>query len=142
MASYIEMHKLAQNPAAVASLASFLIKLPDIDWTEWEINFLADLANRDGTEALSTRQSEKLVELRDDAKSYTKFDGFSVGGLVRNCWIARDELDEDDEAFIDRLKQDAVTSLKKRPLMTLLRCARQLGLIDGYVNINRSSPFN
>ena len=133
MSSYADMHKLAQNTAAVSSLATFLLALPDAGWSEWEANFLDDMAAR--ADALTTRQVEKLVELRDDAKSYTKFDGLSVASLVRDCWIGRRDLSEDDEAFIDALKQGAATSLKRRPLMRLLRCARELGLIHRYVDI-------
>ena len=134
MSSYLEMHKLAQNPAAVTTLATFLLNLPDAGWNEWEANFLADMTQRQA--ALSTRQGEKLIELRDDAKNFTKFDGFSVAKLVRDCWIARLDLEEDDEAFIDSLKQQTVTTLKKRPLMRLLRCARELDLITRYVDID------
>ena len=83
MSSYLEMHKLAQNPAAVTTLATFLLNLPDAGWNEWEANFLADMTQRQ--DALSTRQGEKLIELRDDAKNFTKFDGFSVAKLVRDC---------------------------------------------------------
>ena len=132
MSSYHELHKLAQNPAAVTTLATFLLKLPDAGWSEWEANFL-DMIHRQ--ETLTTRQGEKLIELRDDAKSYSKFDGLSVSSLVRDCWIARLELSEDDEAFIDGLKQHSTTTLKKRPLMRLLRCARELDLVQRYVDI-------
>ncbi len=136
MSSYLEMQKLAQNPAAVASLATFLLNLPDAGWTEWEANFLDDISHRD--EPLSTRQREKLVELRDDAKNYTKFDGLSVASLLRDCWIARFDLSEDDEEFIDALKQRSTTSLKKRPLFRLLRCARESDLLHNYVDIDKT----
>ncbi len=133
MSSYLELHKLAQNPAAVTTLATFLLALPDAGWSEWEANFLDDMAQRQ--EALTTRQGEKLIELRDDAKNYSKFDGLSVASLVRDCWIARLDLLEDDEAFIDGLKRQSVTTLKKRPLMRLLRLARELDLVHRYVDI-------
>ena len=135
MASHIEMQRLAQNPAAVVTLAEFLRGLPDVGWTEWEVDFLDAMVRRDRDRELSTRQREKLIELRDDAINYTKFDGLSVASLVRDCWIARLDLTDDDEAFVADLKGRGVTSLKRRPVMRLLRCARELGLVDGFVEI-------
>ena len=90
----------------------------------------------DHAQAISTRQREKLVELKEDATSYSKFDGLSVASLVRDCWIARLDLSDVDEAFIDDLKDKRTVSLKKRPLMRLLRCARQLDLINGFVAVD------
>ena len=136
MSSYLQMQQLAQNPAAVQTLAQFLLSVTSVGWTEWEENFLHDMASRTSPDAISTRQREKLVELRDDAQNYSKFKSFSVAGLVRDCWIARFDLSEDDEAFIDGLKTNATTSLKKRPVLRLLRIARELGLISGFVDLN------
>jgi hypothetical protein len=126
-----------QNPAAAAMLAKSLLPLADADWSEWEIGFLEAMCV--GSEPLSTRQGEKLVELRDDAKSSSKFDGFSVGRLVQSCWTGRLDLLEDDEAFIVGLKAQGTTKLKRRALMRLLRCARELGLLTGYVDIDRAA---
>ncbi len=136
MSSHIEMQKLAQNPAAVGSLASYLLKLTDIGWTDWEIDFLDSMAGRSGREPISLRQREKLIELRDDARTYSSFDGFSVSSLVDRCWQARLDLSEDDEDFIVRLHDQRANSLKRRPVLRLLHCARQLHLIDGFVDID------
>ncbi len=137
MASYADIHRLMQNPAAASMMATFLLNLTDAEWSEWEVGFLEAMAGR--TEALTTRQGEKLIELRDDAKTYKTFDGFSVSRLVQSCWIARIDLAEDDEAFIDALKRQATTTLKRRPLMRLLRLARELGLLSGFVDIDRAA---
>ena len=93
------------------------------------------MATRSNPEPLSIRQREILFELRDDAKTYEKIDGFSVKTLMRDCWLARMDLSEDDEEFIDHLKQKDETALKRRPLFRLLHCARQVGLIDRFVNV-------
>ena len=135
MASHSEMLKLAQNPAAVVSLATFLLKVPEAAWTGWELDFLEAMATRDNAQAISTRQREKLMELSDDARSYAAFDGLRVAGLVRSCWIGRLDLSDDDADFIDSLKTASATRLKRRPLMRLLRCARELEVIHGYVDI-------
>jgi hypothetical protein len=36
---------------------------------------------------------EKLLELRDDAEYYSSGRGFSVQSLIKNCWLARDDLE-------------------------------------------------
>lgn len=137
MASYADIHKLMQNPAAASTMATFLLNLTDADWSEWEVGFLEVMAER--RDALTIRQGEKLIELRDDAKTYRTFDGFSVHRLVQSCWIARIDLAEEDDAFIDALKKQGTTTLKRRPLMRLLRCARELGLLSGFVDIDRAA---
>jgi len=136
MSTYVEMQKLATNPGAISSLASYLMLLKDAGWTDWEINFLDNMSGWAGPDPISTRQREKLIELRDDAKNYSTFDGFSVGKLVRECWLARLDLDEDDEQFIMRIYERGASSLKRRPLLRLLRCSRKLQLIEGYVSID------
>jgi hypothetical protein len=37
----------------------------------------------------TTRQGEKLIELRDDAKYYSSAHGFSVQSLIKKSWVAR-----------------------------------------------------
>ena len=135
MASHIEMQRLAADTVGIRSLASYLLTVDEVGWTEWELEFLGGMAARTDPEPISIRQREILFELRDDAKTYAKIDGFSVKMLMRNCWLARMDLSEEDEAFIDNLKQKDETALKRRPLFRLLHCARQVGLIDRFVNV-------
>ena len=63
--------------------------------------------------------------------------GFSVQCLIENCWLARDDLDsEDDRRFIQQLKETRYSSIKRRHLRKLLACARELGEIEQYVSID------
>ena len=135
MASHIEMQRLAGDPAAVRTLAQHLLGQPDANWTDWEVDFLDNMASRAGSDPLTMRQREVLVELRDNARSHRQIEGLSVAGLVHQCWLARMDLEEDDEAFIVALKSANTAVLKRRPLLRLLHCARQLGLIDGFVAV-------
>jgi hypothetical protein len=135
MASYLEMQKLANMPGAVTMLAGYLRGLETVEWSEWELDFLDSMAARDSREPISTRQREVLTELNNNAKSFATVDGISVPLLVHNCFIARIDLDEADADFIATLQATKVTSLKRRSVMRLLACARQLHLIDGYVDL-------
>jgi hypothetical protein len=136
MASHIEMQRLAADPAAVQGLARHLLALPDARWTDWELDFLDHMATRREAEPLTIRQSEVLVELRDNAKSYTSVGGIAVRSLLHGCWIGRADLDEDDEAFVVALHDAGAVSLKRRALLRLMRCARQLGLVEGYLEVD------
>src|SRR5262249_2611541 len=92
---------------------------------------------RKGHDPITTRQGEKLLELRDDAEYYSSVRGFSVQSLIKNCWLARDDLDsEDDRKFIRQLKGTNCLSIKRRQLRKLLACARELGEIEQYVSID------
>ena len=74
---------------------------------------------------------------RHPAEYYSAVRGFSVQCLIENCWLARDDLDsEDDRRFIQQLKETRYSSIKRRHLRKLLACARELGEIEQYVSID------
>jgi hypothetical protein len=138
MQDYKEIDRIRKNLVAVRSLAKRLLDLPRADWNDWEIDFLQHMARHKGPDPITTRQCEKLLELRDDAEYYSLVRGFSVQSLIKKCWLARDDLDsEDDRKFIEHLKETSCSCIKRRQLRKLLACARQLGEIEQYVSIDR-----
>src|SRR5688572_18224761 len=98
MADYREIIDIQKDPARARSIAHSLSTLDDVEWTDWEQDFLASIGAR--REDLTTRQGEKLIELRDEAIWYTAVDGFSLKALVGRCHLLRDELAEHDAQFI------------------------------------------
>jgi hypothetical protein len=138
MQDYKEIDRIRKNLVAVRSLAKRLLDLPRADWNDWEIDFLQHMARHKGPDSITTRQCEKLLELRDDAEYYSSVRGFSVQSLIKNCWLVRDDLDSgDDRKFIEHLKETSGSCVKRRQLRKLLACARQLGEIEQYVSIDR-----
>ena len=130
--------RIRKDLVAVRSLAKRLLDLPHADWNDWEIDFLQHMARHKGSDPITTRQCEKLLELRDDAEYYSSVRGFSVQSLIKSCWHARDDLDsEDDRKFIEQLKETSYSCIKRRQLRKLLACARKLGEIEQYVSIDR-----
>lgn len=129
---YRKIDALSKDVSRAARLATFLLKLPEMSWTDWETDFLEAISTRG--EPLSTRQAEKLVELEDASVWHDRTaDGFSVRLLVRECFLARAELaGEADVAFIERLHAEGCTRLRRVGLQRLLRCARVLGVIEPY----------
>ena len=134
-----EMKALAENAGAVRSLATYLLKLPEIDtqvaWSDWELDFLEHMARHQGSEALTIRQAEALVELRDAARSYTSLDGLNIASLINDCWLGRLDLDEEGERFVVGLKASGARSLKRRQALKLLGLARRLGVVERFVAV-------
>jgi hypothetical protein len=128
MADYREIHDIQKDPARARAIAQSLSTMSDVAWTDWELDFLDGIATR--RQDLTTRQGEKLIELRDEATWFTAVDGFSLQALVDRCHLLRDELGEHDAGFIDRLKSSGATRFRRKDARRLLRCARTLGEID------------
>jgi replication fork clamp-binding protein CrfC len=133
MASHIEMKRLSDDLDAVHRLVQFLQTVTTAEWTEWELNFLDSLQLRKSKDPLSLRQTEKLIELRDAAQTFSRYEGYSIKTLISSCHSnALDLADDEDVAFIERLKAENPATLKRRPLFRLVRCARELDIIHDY----------
>ena len=138
MQDYKEIDRIRKDLVAVRSLAKRLLSLSHGDWNDWEIDFLQHMGRHKGPDPITTRQGEKLLELRDDAEYHSSVRGLSVQILIKNCWLARDDLgSEDDRKFIEQLKETSYSGIKRRKLCKLLACARELGEIEQYVSIAR-----
>ena len=128
MASYKDMLALGRDPVRVRAVARRLLASEE-DWTEWERDLFEGLVAEYGSDALTTRQREKLVELRNGAEYVSKIEEFDVASLIDRCWLRRLDLDyEDDIAFIEQ--ERGSPSIKRRHVERLLRCCRKLGVID------------
>ncbi len=136
MTNYRALKDLAENPEAVRALARMLLSLgasADQTWTDWEIDFLDSMARRDGDEPLSMRQREVLAELKSAVERHANVDGLNVRALIERCWLERADLETDEDlAFIEDLKATGQRSVTRRQLGRLLRCCRDLGVIEGH----------
>jgi hypothetical protein len=126
MIDYRELDALAKDPRRASLTATMLLTLEDADWNEWEIDFLENLSS--WKTPLSTRQAEKLIELRDVGVLYDKIDGFALKALIDKLWTYRHELA--DASFIEHLKASRAVKLRKRRALKLLAYARQIGEIE------------
>ena len=131
MASWREIDSLRKDPTAFRALAKRLLNLPHEDYTDWEKLFLDDMAfSRKTVAEFTTRQSEKLLQIRDDAELVKSYRGFSIKALLKGCYDGRQDLDEADEAWIVDMYARNAQSIKRRHVGRLTRCARALNLID------------
>jgi hypothetical protein len=136
MQDYKEIDRVRKDSVAVKSLAKRLLSTPNHDWNDWEHDFLEHMVWRRGPEPITTRQGEKLIELRDQSEYHSSVRGFSVASLITDCWLARDNLkSEEDRKFIEDLKASAVSAIRRRHLGKLLACARQVGAAEKYIAI-------
>ena len=65
MQDYKEIDRIRKDSVAVKSLARKLLSIPNHDWNDWELDFLDHMARHHGPEPITTRQGEKLIELRE-----------------------------------------------------------------------------
>jgi hypothetical protein len=133
MQNYREIDRVRKDSVAVRSLAKRLLAIPNHDWTGWEVDFLEGMTRHHGPDPLTTRQGEKLMELRDDAEYHSKYRGLSVKILIEKCNLGRDDLDSADAEFVETLYASGATSIKRRQLFRLLRCGRELGHIEQHM---------
>ena len=66
MASWREIDRIRKDPTAMRTLAVYLLKLPGTELTEWEIKFLKSISSDLTSEEFTTRQGEKLMQIRED----------------------------------------------------------------------------
>lgn len=133
MTDFRDVDALAKNPVRAQSLARFLLALPEAHWSDWERDFLEPKA-ADACE-LSTRQAEKLLELRNNALRYRTVSGYHLAALVERCWLCRDDLaSEDDHDFIVALKNEGRALLTRPQALRLKRCATEVGLLEPHTS--------
>jgi hypothetical protein len=133
MASWREIDQIRKSPERFRSLAAHLRDLPDERWWEYAERFLRDTAESPLVE-LNTRQAEYLLKLRDDkARHFVVRGGFSVSILINNCYLARFDLDEDEDIeFIEWLKNSGRAFVTGRQLGWFIRICKQLGELEPY----------
>lgn len=131
-----EINQLSKDPVAVCRIAKRLLALPDVSWSEYAESFLQNMAA--SRQPISTRQAEFLIVLRNEGTLYQVVEGFSIPSLIEDCWRNREPdrhcgLSDDNCEFIERIR--GKTALRRPQLLRLFACCRDLGLIEGYIDI-------
>jgi hypothetical protein len=136
MGSWIEIERVRKDPEAFRLLARHLLADPDYARirSDTATDFLENIS-RYGSDELTTRQGEFLLELRDEAKAHFKIgDGLSVAILIEKCFQARLELGNDhDIERIAALKASGRGYVTGKEIGWFKRICRELGEIEAYV---------
>lgn len=131
MPSWKEIDRIRKDPKGFCALAKGLRTQFAENLTDWEKDFLDDVVGRRGKEEFTTRQSEKLLQIRDDYTSLSELPGgFSVGIVLKECKEARLDLSEDDEQWISQSYERSPTTIRRKNAGRLMRCARKLHIIE------------
>jgi hypothetical protein len=130
VASWQEIDRIRKDPKAFRALAKSMRTHFD-ELTDWEKGFLTSIVDQSDKEEFTTRQSEKLFQIRDDYEVLTELlGGFSVKIILRKCWEARLDLSEDDEEWILQRFEQSPSTIRRKHAGGLRRCARELHLIE------------
>ena len=133
MASWREIDRVRKDANGVRALAQRLLKIYPGEFTDWELDFLESISSYTELFEFTTRQSEKLLQIRDDTEPVTEYRGFSIALLLKQCWEARLDLAEADEQWVVGLRERSNISIKRKHLGRLMRCARELNIIEDEV---------
>jgi hypothetical protein len=130
MASWREIDRVRKDPQAAVNIAKRLLELSPTEFTDWELDFLRSIQRLRNVEEFTTRQSEKLLQIRDDTEMVEEVLGFSVRLLLKGCFEARLDLSEADEEWVAGRFQVSACNIPRKHVGRLTRCARELNLID------------
>lgn len=130
MASWREIDRVRKDPQAATDIAKRLLSLPSSEFTDWELDFLRSVRRLRNIEEFTTRQAEKLLQIRDDIEEVTGVLGFSVRLLLNGCVDGRLDLSEGDEEWVLARSQASSVSIRRKHVGRLMRCARELNLIE------------
>jgi len=130
MASWREIDRVRKDPQAAADIARRLLSLPASEFTDWELEFLRSIRQQRNIEQFTTRQAEKLLQIRDDIEEVTEVLGFSVRLLLKGCVEARLDLSDGDEEWVLARSEASSLSIRRKHVGRLMRCARELHLVE------------
>lgn len=134
---YREMRRLAGDPVKVRAIAAGLAaQAAGLDGAPRE--FIERLSTYDGSEPLTTRECEWLYSLRDRASASAKFGGYNLREMIRRAYEARlDLVDDDAEDWLAEIHAlGPSVRLPRSQRRRLAAVLRELGLIDGYVEVD------
>ena len=129
MASWREIDRVRKAPAQFRAVAKQLLNL-GAELTEWESIFVESICNDTETKEFTTRQSEKLLQIRDDYETITIVHGFSIETLLDRCWLARCDLSESQEQKLQKMRERSHVSVRSKDAGFLMHRARELHIIE------------
>ena len=129
MTSWREIDRIRKALAEFRAVARRLLNL-GAELTDWESIFVESICNDTQTKEFTTRQSEKLLQIRDDYETITTFHGFSVETLLDKCWLGRFDLSESQEQKLQKMRERSHVSVRRKDAGFLMHRARELHIIE------------
>jgi hypothetical protein len=108
-------------------LAARLQQLPDSDWTEWEWEWLGEMARKPSPYEPSEKERLKLAQINSYAQCFSGYDDLTVEAMVNACHCYHLDFPEDDSDFIADLHRRHARTVRKRQLGRLVRLCAESG---------------
>jgi hypothetical protein len=125
-----EIERIRNDTAQWRALALRLSDAGRDALTDWELDFLEEIPRRTYLEQLSHRQAEVLLLIQDSIEIVSSYRDYSVKWLCATCYENRLDLDEEDQAGIERLYATRPVSLRRREARRLLSLIRRIGYFE------------
>jgi hypothetical protein len=121
MAMMIDVANKAKNARFFRELAAYLQHLKYNDWTEWEWEWLGQMARKPDSYEHSDTERAKLAQIYSYSRLRSGHDGCSVIDMVRACHRYHLDFTEEDSDFIVELHTRGARSIRQRQLRRLVR---------------------
>lgn len=133
LASWRDIERIRKDPKAFRALAKRLRAHGD-QLTDWEKDYLISIENQTERDEFTSRQSEKLLQIRDDYEIVTKLPrNLSVERTLAQCVEARADL-LDRAEFVLKLFAESHNSIRRKDVGKLMKCAEDLYVIDKWTD--------
>jgi len=129
VASWNEIERVRRNPEAFRPLAQALLTDPACEVSRFADGFLAGIATRNRG-ALSLRECEVLLDLRDHAEIHTAYRGLSIAALIQRCHEGSARLAPEDRMRIVDLYESGRRFVTGAELGWFTRICRELGAME------------
>jgi hypothetical protein len=121
MAMLFDVANKAKNSGFFRQLAAQLKQLKNNDWTEWEWEWLGEMAKRSDSYVHSEKERDKLAQIYSYSQLFSGYDGRTVVDMVRVCHRYYLDFAEEDSEFIVELYERQARTVRKRQLRRLVR---------------------
>jgi hypothetical protein len=121
MATFFDVANKAKDSGFFRQLAAQLQQLDNSDWTEWEWEWLGEMAKKSESYVHSEREREKLAQIYSYSQQFSGYDGLTVVDMARACYRYHLDFAEEDGEFIVDLCQKQAQTVRKRQLRRLVR---------------------
>jgi hypothetical protein len=120
MAMMFDIANKAKDPRFFRDLAAELQRLEYNDWTEWEWEWLGQMARKPDSYEHSETERAKLAQIYSYSQLFSGHDGRTVTDMVCACYRYHADLAEEDCDFIVALYERRARSVRKRELRRLV----------------------
>lgn len=121
MEMFFNVAENAKDIVFFREFAARLQQLPDNDWTDWEWEWLGEMARKPDTYVPSEKERQKLAQTASYAEPFSGYDDLSVTTMVSVCHCYHLDFREEDSDFIVDLHHRQATTVRKRQLRRLVR---------------------